>query len=235
MEEEMGASQALHGVPSQLKPSGRPRLLDLFCCAGGAAEGYARAGFEVVGVDKDPQRRYPFQFVQADAMTYPLAGFDAVHASPLWYAFTALAKSRGFRANDPDDVTPIYERLKASGLPFVVESGSLGPLKGACQFCGPAFGLQVIRHMYFASNVDLRAPRCACVRGGAADGLYVAYKGSYGKGKRNPPRRSRREWKDAAGLGRMTWAEAHLAVPPAYTEHIGKRLLEHLAARSEAA
>lgn len=213
----------------------KPRLLDLFCCAGGAAEGYAEAGFEVVGVDLKPQPRYPFKFHQADAMTFPLSGFDVIHASPLWYRFTALSQSRGFRKDDPDDVTPIYRRLLASGLPFVVESGTRGPLTNTCLFCGPAFGLEVIRHMYFASNVDLNPPACACIRGGAADGLYVAYKGSYGKGRRNPPRRSRKEWQEAAGLSRMTWAEAHLAVPPAYTRHIGEQLLSHLQSEKAAA
>lgn len=206
----------------------RPRLLDLFCGAGGAAMGYHRAGFDVVGVDINPQPRYPFEFHQADAMTYPLDGFDVIHASPLWYRFTALCKSRGFRANDPDDVTPIYERLKASGKPFVVESGTLGPLKDVHLFCGPAHGLEVIRHMFFASNMSLNAPACACVHGGAAKGLYVAYKGSYGKGRINPPRRSRREWKEAAELSRMTWQEAHLAVPPAYTQFIGEQLIRQL-------
>ena len=77
----------------------KPRLLDLFCCAGGAAQGYADAGFEVVGVDIKPQPRYPFEFIQADALAFPLDGFDAVHASPLWYRFTALSRSRGFRAD----------------------------------------------------------------------------------------------------------------------------------------
>lgn len=213
----------------------RPRLLDLFCGAGGASMGYHCAGFDVVGVDIKAQPRYPFTFHQADAMTFPLDRFDAVHASPLWYRFTALCASRGFRADDPDDVTPIYDRLKASGLPFVVESGTLGPLKDVHLFCGPAHGLEVIRHMYFASNVPLEAPPCACVRGGAASGLYVAYKGSYGKGRINPPRRSRKEWKAAAGVPHMTWQEAHLTVPPAYTQFIGQQLLQHIGAERLAA
>jgi hypothetical protein len=210
------------------------RLLDLFCGAGGAAMGYHQAGFDVVGVDIQPQPNYPFEFIQADAMTFPLDGFDAVSASPLWYRFTALSKSRGFRADDADDVTPIYNRLQSSGLPFVVESGSLGPLSDTCLFCGPAFGLEVIRHMRFASNVPLNPPACACVWGGAANGLYVAYKGSFGKGRNNPPRRTRREWKEAAGLSRMTWQEAHLAVPPAYTQFIGGQLLAHIEQRKAA-
>lgn len=214
----------------------RPRLLDLFCGAGGATRGYQDAGFHVVGVDHRPQPRYcGDEFIQTDAMTFPLDGFDAISASPLWYRFTALSQSRGFRADDPDDVTPIHERLKTWGGPFVVESGTRGPLTDTCLFCGPAFGLQVIRHMFFASNVDLSPPPCACVRGGAADGLYVAYKGSYGKGRRNPPRRSRKEWTEAAELGGMTWAEAHLAVPPAYTRFIGEQLLAHIQAERLAA
>lgn len=215
-------------------PARKPRLLDLFCGAGGAAMGYHEAGFEVVGVDLKSQPHYPFEFIQAEAMSYPLDGFDAIHASPLWYRFTALSQSRGFRRDDPDDVTPIYERLKASGLPFVVESGTRGPLTNVCLFCGPALGLEVIRHMYFSANFPLHPPACACVRGGAADGLYIAYKGSYGKGRRNPPRRSRKEWTAGAGLVGMTWQEAHLAVPPAYTLHIGRQLLSHLNQREAA-
>lgn len=214
---------------------GRPVLLDLFCGAGGAAKGYHEAGFDVVGVDIKPQPRYPFKFIQGDAMTFPLDGFDVIHASPLWYRFTALSLSRGFRADDPDDVTPIYDRLLAYGAPFVVESGSRGPLKDTHLLCGPALDLEVIRHMYFASNVPLAPPPCACVWGGAARGLYVAYKGSFGKGRINPPRRTRAEWKAAAGVRGMTWQEAHLAVPPAYTRFIGAQLLAHLEMRRAAA
>lgn len=207
-----------------------PKLLDLFCGAGGAAMGYHRAGFEVVGVDRKAQKNYPFEFHQADAMTYPLDGFDVIHASPLWFRFTTCAAALGTAENHPDDVTPIYDRLRACGKPWVVESGSTGPLKDCALFCGPAFGLKVIRHMYFASSHLILTPGCNHVRDGCAQGIYAAYRGQYHTNRRQSPIRSRGAWRAAARLDWMTQVEAELAVPPAYTEYIGRHLLTVLEA-----
>src|SRR6266404_9137838 len=95
----------------------RPRLLDLFCGAGGAAEGYCRAGFAVTGVDISSQPRYPFTFIQADAMTFPLDGFDAVHASPPCQDHSA---TRDFGGDHGTGwmLTATRDRLAASGLPW---------------------------------------------------------------------------------------------------------------------
>jgi DNA (cytosine-5)-methyltransferase 1 len=107
----------------------KPRLLDLFCGAGGAAMGYSRAGFEVVGVDINLQPHYPFEFHQADAMTYPLDGFDVIHASPPCQAYTRKAASWGRARNHwlehPDLLGPTRELLIATGLPYVIETGDL--------------------------------------------------------------------------------------------------------------
>ena len=96
----------------------RPRLLDLFCGAGGAAMGYHRAGFDVVGVDIKPQPHYPFEFHQADALTYPLDGFDAIHASPPCQAYRRTRSSAtAGRPPSPDLIEPTRALLVASGLP----------------------------------------------------------------------------------------------------------------------
>lgn len=126
----------------------RPVLLDLFCGAGGAAVGYHRAGFDVVGVDTRPQPRYPFPFVQSDALTY-LAEcgelYSAIHASPPCQRFTSGA--HGFAW--PDLVTPTRDLLVAVGKPWVIENVP-GALLAGPTLCGTQFeGLRVIRHRTF--------------------------------------------------------------------------------------
>lgn len=106
----------------------KPKLLDLFCGAGGAAMGYHRAGFEVVGVDIKPQPRYPFEFHQGDAMTWPLEGFDAIHASPPCQAYTVAQNATRNGAAHPDLVAPVRERLQATGKPWVMENVVGAPL-----------------------------------------------------------------------------------------------------------
>jgi hypothetical protein len=103
----------------------RPKLLDLFCGAGGAAMGYYRAGFQVYGVDKEPQPNYPFEFEQADALTFPIVGYDAIHASPPCQAHSTIGKQiRGRIAGleHPDLVEPTRELLRRAGKPFVIDS-----------------------------------------------------------------------------------------------------------------
>ena len=150
------------------------RLLDLFCGAGGAAMGYSRAGFgEIVGVDIKPQPHYPFVFVQADAMTYPLDGFDAIHASPPCQAYSIMHNLPWIRGREyPQLLLPTIQRLDAQSAPYVVENvmgarhGAAGLKKRglaahglkAGWLCGTMFGMEFYRHRLFASNFFWMAP-----------------------------------------------------------------------------
>lgn len=111
----------------------RPRLLDLFCCEGGASKGYADAGFEVIGVDIEPQPNYPYEFHQADAMTYPLDGFDAYAASPPCTGHSTMASVGGFRGSHGTEwmLHATIERLAATGKPYVVENVAGADMPGA--------------------------------------------------------------------------------------------------------
>lgn len=219
----------------------RPRLLDLFCGAGGAAMGYHRAGFDVVGVDINPQPHYPFEFHQGDALRWldvtirhPHT-FAAVHASPPCPRYSAITPNRD---DHPDLVAPTRELLRASGLPYVIENVPGSPLIDPVVLCGAAFGLgtgcrdgrwrNLKRHRLFESNVWLMAPGCCCH--GEAVGIYgdggggPSTRPSGGGGYKAYPEEARAalgiDWADRRGLAN--------AIPPAYTEFIGEQLLAHL-------
>lgn len=216
--------------------SSKPRLLDLFCGAGGAAMGYARAGFEVVGVDIKPQPRYPFEFIQANAMTFPLEGFDAIHASPPCQRYARIGAVHGVRENHPDLVGPVRDRLIAAGVPWVIENVPDSRIPGAV-LCGSAFGLgavgvldgiprQLRRHRLFETSFATMVP--ACQHRGEPVGVY---------GNGGPQRATRnrgymggtRERMEAMGIDWMEKKELSQAIPPAYTEFIGKQLLAVMA------
>jgi DNA (cytosine-5)-methyltransferase 1 len=209
----------------------KPRLLDLFCGAGGASKGYADAGFEVVGVDISPQPRYPFEFHQADAMTFPLDGFDVVHASPPCQRYSDLAKRNGNAHEWPDLVPVTRLRLSSSGQPYVIENVEGSPLLSPTVLCGTSFsGLRVLRHRLFESNVPLVAPPH---RGHPLVYTLDKRKAHYGKlnewtafvsvnGGGNCSVASAR---DAMGIDWMTKGELNEAIPPAYTEWIGRQLV----------
>ena len=142
--------------------SNKPRLLDLFCCAGGAGMGYSRAGFDVVGVDLSPQKNYPFEFIQADALALDpkfLASFDAIHASPPCQSYSDLAKRNGNAHEWPRLIEPVREILRSTGLPYVIENVEGAPMIDAVVLCGTMFpGLRVLRHRLFEANFEIIAP-----------------------------------------------------------------------------
>lgn len=203
----------------------RPRLLDLFAGAGGAAVGYARAGFEVVGIDIRPQPRYPFEFHQADAMTFPLDGFDAIHASPPCQAFTAYRRrGAGVGAAYPDLIATVRQRLQATGLPYVIENVPGSPVRPDAQMCGSAFGLDVRRHRLFESNIPIVSPPC-----------QHRHDPRFAPATNRTNRRSTVEvgvWRipldvqrRAMGIDWMTLGELSEAVPPAFASFVGEHLL----------
>lgn len=228
----------------------RPLLLDLFCKAGGASAGYHRAGFDVIGVDIEPQPHYPFEFHQADgpdvlraltagppARPFWLNGrrVAAIHASPPCQAFTAYRR-RGGGVGDgyPDLVDPVRKRLEASGLPWVMENVAGSPVRPVVHLCGSSFGLDVRRHRWFETSVPMMSPPCA----------HGLQKPRFACATNRKNLRRTVEigvWRiplpvqqQAMGIDWMTLEELTEAIPPAYTEYIGGCLIEHIASRSAA-
>ena len=198
------------------------RLLDLFCGAGGSAVGYHRAGFdEIVGVDMKFQKRYPFQFVQADAMTYPLDGFDVIHASPPCQAFTIARVIHG--REHADLLTPTRARLVAHGGRWVIENVPGAPMRPHIVLCGSIFGEpRLKRHRWFEFDgvppLNL-LPTCAHAK------QVVSVFGHGGHVYHGVA-----EWREVMGIDWMSRDELAQAIPPAFTEFIGRQLLEHLRA-----
>jgi len=192
----------------------RPKLLDLFCGAGGASMGYHRAGFDVVGVDIKPQPHYPFEFHQADALTYPLDGFDAYHASPPCQHFSMMMNITKSKEKHPDLIAPTRNRLKSTGKLYVIENVYKAPLQGHLMLCGTMFGLGIIRHRYFECDwmpLELMQP--------------CNHKGVY-----DPWHKDGVQQREKLSVAMdidwfMTRPEVREAIPPAYTEYIGRCLI----------
>ncbi len=217
----------------------RPRLLDLFCGAGGAAVGYHRAGFDVVGVDIKPQPRYPFEFIQADALGY-LAEMmddrewwhlDAIHASPPCQSYSAM--NRIGKVAHPDLIAAVRLQLGMTGLPWIIENVVGAPMRADLMLCGTMVGALVRRHRWFEANWALTpwTEPCTCgtqVRDGTLAGTRQGGRRPHGKGRDHYWGRERIG--AAMGIDWMSNAELRQAIPPAYTEWIGQRLMEHLRA-----
>jgi DNA (cytosine-5)-methyltransferase 1 len=217
----------------------KPRLLDLFCGAGGAAMGYHRAGFEVVGIDIRNQPHYPFAFHLGDALEWLSegygTGFDAIHASPPCQAFTAYRRTCNV-GEYPDLVAQTRELLQETGLPYVIENVEGAPLIGPVLICGSMFdpAMDIRRHRLFEANWPLEPPMWPCRHKLQAPARFKS------SSTRRPNSRKTIEigsWDEplarqqaAMGIDWSTLEELSEAIPPAYTEFIGAALLAHLGA-----
>jgi DNA (cytosine-5)-methyltransferase 1 len=212
----------------------RPRLLDLFCGAGGAAMGYHRAGFDVVGVDINPQPHYPFEFIQADAMEvfrYTVGRtFDAIHASPPCQHYSTATRDASLH---PDLYALTRDMLAAAAVPYVIENVIGAPYSHGIVLCGAAFGLEadgewLRRHRNFEASWMLWQPehphrtdrRPITITGQA----YVSETREYGHSRQTTFPIAQR----LMGIDWMTRDEMKEAIPPAYTEWIGRQLIASL-------
>lgn len=215
-----------------------PWILDLFCGEGGAAMGYARAGFNVFGVDHKPQPNYPFHFEQADVFDWlsewDISEFAAIHASPPCQFHSTITSAEA-RKRHFNLIPPTRAALKESGLPYVIENveGAKARLRNPLKLCGSSFGLAVRRHRYFETS--FRTKPVACQHGSVpAIGVYGMSKEKLTYVRANGYARNRKaanEEEASAALGGvdwMSWAGMTQCVPPAYTEHIGAQLLSEV-------
>ena len=220
-------------------------VLDLFCGAGGAAMGLHQAwpDAEIVGVDIKPQPRYPFAFIQWDAMMFPLEGFDFIWASPPCQKY--VCRRQGWDdSKHPDLIGPIRSKLMASKVPFVIENVSKAPLRPDVILCGVQFGLKVFRHRWF----EIEGFQCSSPIHKKHDGhvytgeyctVYNGGDGIGGHGNDIIKRRATRAMSKALGVKQtferwcvamqiewMTKDEITQAIPPAYSRYIAEQFLD---------
>lgn len=215
----------------------RPRILDLFCGAGGATRGYQNAGFYVVGIDRCPMPNYcGDEFIQADALDPPVLWneFEAVHASPPCQASSRLRRGRWPEREHPELIAPVRKLLRASGLPYVMENVEGAALHEPLVLCGSMFGLGVRRHRLFESNVALIAPSgCRHVEQGPVISVQ-GHTGGRSTRDGTTGRGTVADWRRAMGIDWMTAAELAQAIPPAYAEHVGGYLTQAVRSRAPA-
>jgi DNA (cytosine-5)-methyltransferase 1 len=217
----------------------RPRLLDLCCGAGGAAAGYARAGFAVTGVDIEPQSDFPFEFIRGDALEVLadsrfVRRFDAVHASPPCQRWaTATLSQRKAGKEYPDLVTPIRPLLEATGLPYVMENVPQAPLRADLTLCGCMFGLelpgvgQLRRERIF--ELSWKPAIEPLPHNHVLPSISICGHGTPSWARKATGHITVAQWREVLGIGWVRNREALTeAIPPAYTEHAGKLLMEEL-------
>lgn len=231
------------------------KLLDLFCCEGGAGIGYHRAGFDVTGVDIEPKyaKRYPFDFHAADALEFVKEHgheFDAIHASPPCQGYSMATNGSHTKGDHPRLIEPVRDALTATGKPWVIENVIGAPLRNPLMLCGTMFYLRATdtdgtelrleRHRLFESNVSMLAPAtCWHGKNRPVGGVYGGGRKDrweakhVRKGGYTPPSKTVRAKLIGVDPDHMTLHGLNQSIPPAYTEHIGLQLLDYLEAHHE--
>ena len=192
--------------------------------------GLHRAGFEVVGVDIKPQPRYPFEFIQGDALCPPvrLEDFDFIWASPPCQAHVSLRWMYNAKSHE-NLIPPTRELLEVAGVPFCIENVPGAPLKSGLRLCGTMFGLsaenaELRRHRHFELSWLMPLfglPICQHGQHSRVIGVY----GGHGRDRRrkvNTQDFSTEARRKAMGIDWMTGQELSEAIPPVYSEFIGK-------------
>lgn len=217
----------------------KPTLLDLFCGQGGAAMGYYNSGFNIIGIDIQPQPLYPFPMITADALTLPinLNKIDAIHASPPCQRYSDLAYRNGNADIYPDLIEPIRQILETTNKPYVIENVERSPLNDPIMLCGTMFeNLRVIRHRLFETNWPIQTHQLQHATKHPLVFTHDKRKKHYGKLDQNT------SYVQVTGGGNCTienarsamgidWADKNglnEAIPPAYTEFIGKQLIQQI-------
>lgn len=202
------------------------KVLDLFCGAGGAAMGMHRAGFEVTGVDINSQPRYPFHFIRGDALEADLSGYDLVWASPPCQRHSRMSQCKiGLNQTYPDLIGNVRTMLKEWGGLYIIENVQGAPLIKPEMLCGAMFDLKTYRHRYFESNVPLwtkwHPPHDVPTSkaGHWKPGTFISVAGHCA------PIKMARE---AMGIDWMTREEMAEAIPPAFSEFLGRQVIEHI-------
>lgn len=227
----------------------RPRLLDLYCCAGGAGMGYARAGFEITGVDVVRHKRNPHPVIEADALSldpeWIAANFDAVHASPPCQGYTAMKHAPGAKGA-PRLIGATRELLQATGLPWVIENVEMAAseMRNPVTLCGTMFGLgaqghDLHRHRLFETSFPVAQLACQHTERPVI-GVYGGH--ARCRSAKHGGRKTRDVWggghkaaaTEALGIDWMTLGELSEAIPPAYTEYLGRQLRAALMLRQVA-
>lgn len=208
------------------------RLLDLYCCAGGAGEGYRLAGFDVTGVDIRPQPRNPHRFILGDALAYLAEHgheYDAIHASPPCQGYSHLTPE-AHKGNYPKLIPQLRAMLRELGKPYIIENvaGARHELENPVMLCGSMFGLRTQRHRYFETSFAIVAP-CACDHSQIPLLVTTASKAS--RAKRFALGMQPKTVKNAPlayGIDWMTCEGLKECIPPAYTEYLGRAVLSVL-------
>lgn len=219
----------------------RKRGLDLYCGQGGCSRGYTDSGFDMTGVDISPQPRYPYRFIQADALEYlaeHYQEYDFVHASPPCQGYSVTRNLKMARGYHPMMIEAVREMLQATGKPYVIENVPGAPLINPLMLCGTMFGLGVIRHRLFECNPPIWFPPASCNHDGKTVPMWWSdrrralkagesfrYVTVAGRSFLMP------EARQAMGIDWMNQDGLRQAIPPVYTEYVGRILMAACARR----